>query len=120
MKTLWRGLLRIVIVLKNVILRRVLALRGTVLHFVQRHCSERDPSVLLVAQALSSWHHPSFRAFWESVGASKRKTYDTFISRSITLRNAVLIRVWYRRPSFLNQASTSASSRSVTGLFNGR
>jgi hypothetical protein len=75
-----------------------------------RHGSSRDPNVLFVAQAF----------FFEGCGAQKRKNYDAFISRSITLRNAVLIRVWYRRPSFLNHASTSASSRSVTGLFNGR
>jgi hypothetical protein len=34
-------------------------------------------------------------------------------------RNARLIRVWYPGPFFLNQASTSASSRSVIGLLSG-
>ena len=38
---------------------------------------------------------------------------------STTLRSARLIRVWYPRPCFLNQASTSASSRSVTGFLIG-
>src|SRR6185312_4798780 len=38
---------------------------------------------------------------------------------STTLRSARLIRVWYPRPCFLNQANTSASSRSVTGFLIG-
>jgi hypothetical protein len=42
-----------------------------------------------------------------------------FLSSIITLRRARLIRVWYPRPARWNHASTSASSRNVTGFFTG-
>src|ERR1035441_1705382 len=42
-----------------------------------------------------------------------------FLSSIITFRKARLIRVWYPRPARWNHASTSASSRNVTGFFTG-
>ena len=46
--------------------------------------------------------------------------FSSFISSFINFRSARLIRVWYPRPLFLNQAITSASRRSVTGFLIGR
>jgi hypothetical protein len=42
-----------------------------------------------------------------------------FLSSIIVFRRARLIRVWYPRPARWNHASTSASSRNVTGFFSG-
>jgi hypothetical protein len=42
-----------------------------------------------------------------------------FLSSIIVFRRARLIRVWYPRPARWNHASTSASSRNVTGFFTG-
>src|ERR1019366_10565268 len=42
-----------------------------------------------------------------------------FLSSIIVFRRARLIRVWYPRPLRWNHASTSASSRNVTGFFSG-
>src|ERR1035437_572497 len=41
------------------------------------------------------------------------------LSSIIVFRRARLIRVWYPRPASWNHASTSASSRNVTGFFTG-
>src|SRR5712664_844534 len=58
-------------------------------------------------------------SFCAPIAAANSHSRAFSLSSSITFRRARLIRVWYPRPARWNHASTSASSRSVTGLFTG-
>jgi hypothetical protein len=60
------------------------------------------------------------RGKWDSVSTVSERVHRAFISRSIVFLSAALMRLWYRRPSFLNQANTSASILTVIGFFRGR